>query len=95
MLDFNDVHGNGKTKNSNNNSDNNSNKPKKQDPEEVINSKKTKDQTHIFKGYYLERKVANRVDKNSSRGIRGSKSDYVNTILKNHFIEIGDWDDDE
>lgn len=53
---------------------------------DIIKGHKTKDETHIFKGYYLENDIANVIDRISEGKPRGFKSELVNQILKNYFI---------
>lgn len=57
--------------------------------EDVLKSSKTKEQTHTYKGFYLENEVADTIDRITEGKGRGMKSEIVNRILKNHFKEEG------
>lgn len=56
---------------------------------DILEGKKTKEQTHIFKGYYLEREVANTIDRITEGKPKGVKSEFVNQVLKNYLISEG------
>jgi len=56
---------------------------------DIIDSKQTKDKTHIFKGFYLERDIANTIDKYASGKPKGVKSDIVNEALRRTFKDMG------
>ena len=56
---------------------------------DIIEKKKTKDQTHIFKGFYLEKAIADVIDRLSAGKTKGIKSEIVNEILKKYFRENG------
>lgn len=72
------------------NNDINSNDNNKNDViNDILEGKKTKDQTHIFKGYYLEREVANAIDRITEGRPKGTKSDLVNHIIKNYLTDEG------
>lgn len=55
----------------------------------IINDRKPKEKTHIFKGYYLEREVANAIDRITEGKPKGTKSDFVNEVIKNYLISEG------
>lgn len=57
--------------------------------ESIIKGKALKEDTHIFKGYYLENDVANAIDRITDGKPRGTKSELVNQILKNYFMDTG------
>jgi hypothetical protein len=73
--------------NSNSNNDTNTNNDSILN--DVLGDQKTKDQTHIFKGFYLEREVAAAIDRITAGKKKGVKSDLVNRILKNYLKEEG------
>ena len=81
LTTFDDVANNNNI-NNNNNSDNNI-------LTDVLKSKKTKDQTHVFKGFYLEHEVAHAIDRITEGKQKGVKSELVNEILKKYFREEG------
>jgi 16S rRNA U516 pseudouridylate synthase RsuA-like enzyme len=71
-------------KNINSNSDN-----KDDILKSVTKDKKPKDQTHTFKGYWLENKVANEIDRMTDGHPKGTKSEFINQIIKNYLISEG------
>lgn len=74
------------------NSDINSNDKNNDDNnvlDNILKEKKSKEQTHIFKGYYLEREVANAIDRITEGKPKGTKSDFVNAVIKNYLISEG------
>ncbi|WP_373896410.1 hypothetical protein [Virgibacillus sp. CBA3643] len=76
--------------NINSDKDNDTNKETNTDDKiDNILGKKTKDQTHSFRGYYLENQVADTIDKVTDRKTKGVKSELVNEILKKYFQEEG------
>lgn len=56
---------------------------------DIIQGKRNKDETHVFKGYYLENDVANTIDRITDNKPRGTKSELVNEILKKYFKKEG------
>jgi len=67
------------------NNNNNENDP----VESIIKDKKTKDQTHTQRGFYLENKVSDAIDRVAENKSKGIKSEMVNEILKKYFQEHG------
>ncbi|MYL22040.1 hypothetical protein GLW04_19380 [Halobacillus litoralis] len=55
----------------------------------IVGKKTTKEKTHVFKGFYLEREVANVIDENAAGKPKGVKSEIVNESLKRVFKEMG------
>lgn len=56
---------------------------------EILKGQKPKEETHIFKGFYLENEIADVIDDLAEGKPRGIKSELVNTILKNYFKSEG------
>lgn len=56
---------------------------------EIVESNKPKEKTHIFKGYYLEIEIANKIDEMAEGKPKGTKSDIVNESLKKVFKDMG------
>lgn len=65
-----------------NNKDNDTNKSNNDLVDRVRS--KTKKETHTFKGYYLENEVANQIDVLTDGQPRGTKSEFVNEIIKKY-----------
>lgn len=78
---FNEVASNSDIKNNNNNNND--------ILDNIINNRKPKEKTHVFKGYYLERDVANTIDRITEGKPKGAKSDFVNEVLKNYLRSEG------
>ena len=57
--------------------------------DDIIQGRKSKEQTHIFKGYYLERDVANTIDRITEGKPKGTKSDFVNEVIKRYLKSEG------
>lgn len=55
----------------------------------IINKRKPKEKTHVFKGYYLERDVANTIDRITEGKPKGAKSDFVNEVIKKYLTSEG------
>lgn len=55
----------------------------------VLKDKKPKEKTHIFKGYYLEREVANEIDRITDGKPKGTKSEFINAVIKSYLISEG------
>ena len=55
----------------------------------IINNRKPKEKTHVFKGYYLERDVANTIDRITEGKPKGAKSDFVNEVIKKYLTSEG------
>lgn len=51
----------------------------------ILEANKSKDETHTFKGFYLENDVARTIDRVTQNKAKGAKSDLVNEILKRYF----------
>lgn len=56
---------------------------------DIMKGKKTKDETHVFRGYYLENEIANTIDRITASKPRGTKSEIVNEVLKKYFKQEG------
>lgn len=50
---------------------------------------KTKNQTHSFRGFYIENELVDLIDRLTAGKGRGAKSNLVNRILKDRFKEEG------
>lgn len=74
--------------NINNDKDSNNNNDGVND---ILGAKKTKNDTHTFKGFYLENEVANMIDTLADRhgNQKGVKSELANEILKKYFQSEG------
>lgn len=57
--------------------------------DDIIQERKPKEKTHIFKGYYLEREVANTIDRITEGKPKGTKSDFVNEVIKKYLTSEG------
>lgn len=55
----------------------------------IIRGNKNKKETHTFKGYYLENRVADKIDELTDGEPRGTKSEFVNEIIKKYFQSEG------
>ena len=71
--------------NSNNDSHNDSNS----NINNILDKHREKRETHIFRGYYLEREVANAIDSIAAGKPKGVKSELVNEIIKKYLKEEG------
>lgn len=79
---FDEVANNSNIKNENENNENNILK-------NVLEHRRPKGKTHVFKGFYLEREVAALIDRLTDDKPKGTKSDLVNEILKEYFKREG------
>lgn len=62
----------------------------KMDPlDKVIAKNKKKEDTHILKGIYFEKEIANAIDRIAEGGGKGIKSQLVNEAVKKVFKEKG------
>lgn len=80
---FDEVASNSNIKNESNTNDNND------VLDSIINERKPKEKTHVFKGYYLEREVANTIDRITDGKPKGTKSDFINEVIKKYLISEG------
>lgn len=67
--------------NSNNDNDNNS-------LNDIVENRVTKDKTHVFRGFYLEKDLVKVLDK-YTKNKKGLKSEVVNNALRNAFKDAG------
>lgn len=56
---------------------------------QILEGQKSKEETHVFKGFYLENEVADAIDRITRRSPKGAKSKLVNAILKKHLKDEG------
>jgi len=54
---------------------------------DILETNKPKEKTHVFKGYYLENEVARVIDTLTDGKPKGTKSEFINGILKKYFKE--------
>lgn len=73
----------------NNNAIDNEKKVKNDAIKSIMKNIKTKDQTHTYKGFYLENKVADKIDEVTEGKPRGAMSELVNSIIKKYFQDAG------
>lgn len=57
--------------------------------DELFEENPRKDDTHVYKGFYLEKNIAKTIDKKAKKGGKGMKSKIVNEALKIVFKEKG------
>lgn len=58
--------------------------------DDILKPRESMDETHKFRGYYLENKVADTIDRiTGSNPKKGMKSDLINHILKQYFKDKG------
>lgn len=55
---------------------------------DIVESKTTKDKTHVFRGFYLEKDLVKVLDKHT-KNKKGLKSEVVNNALRNAFKDAG------
>jgi hypothetical protein len=55
----------------------------------ILSGKKSKKDTHTFKGYWLENEVANTIDRITEGKPKGVKSELVNEIIKKYLKSEG------
>lgn len=57
--------------------------------DKVIDKNKKKEDTHVLKGIYFEKEVADAIDRIAEGGGKGIKSQLVNEAVKKVFKEKG------
>lgn len=76
--------------NDNANNDVKENENENEDPmDRILSANKKKDETHVLKGIYFEKEVAQAIDRIARNGGKGIKSQLVNEAVKKVFKEKG------
>lgn len=56
---------------------------------DIVRGRKNKEDTHTYRGFYLENDLVRTMDRIAHDRPRGVKSDLVNAILREKFKEMG------
>ena len=76
--------------NVNDNDNNEIKENENEDPmDRILSANKKKDETHVLKGIYFEKEVAQAIDRIARNGGKGIKSQLVNEAVKKVFKEKG------